>query len=197
MWPNMPILGVIASAITGNISTVSFESIATQTVGSGGASSITFSSIPSTYTHLHIRAIFRNTANSGGGAEENLRMRFNSDSGENYSSHAIIGNGSSASAWAFDAANDNDILLSYGTIPMSNSTASIFGGQFIDVLDYVNNNKFKTIKSFGGVDKNGSGYSNLSSGNWRNTTSITSILLFPQAGNFTEFSSFALYGIKE
>ena len=56
----MPILGVIDSAKTGNLS--SYESIQTITVGSGGASTIVFSSIPSTYAHLQIRALNITTA---------------------------------------------------------------------------------------------------------------------------------------
>jgi hypothetical protein len=197
-----PILtGIIASGISGHLTPPwspegAYDSLATITVGSTAVSSITFSGIPTGYKHLQIRTFSRNNANSGGGAEENMRMRFNGDSGENYSSHAIIGNGSSASAWAFDASNDNDILLSYGTIPMSNATANVFGAQIIDILDYTNSNKFKTIKSIGGVDKNGSGYSNFSSGNWRSLNSINSILLFPQAGAFVQNSQFALYGVK-
>jgi hypothetical protein len=51
----MPILGIIASAITGNLVTTSYESIETVTVGSGGSATVTFSSIPATYTHLQIK----------------------------------------------------------------------------------------------------------------------------------------------
>jgi hypothetical protein len=55
----MPILGIIASAITGNLVTTSYESIATVTVGGGGAATVAFTSIPATYTHLQIRGIGR------------------------------------------------------------------------------------------------------------------------------------------
>jgi hypothetical protein len=55
----MPILGIIASAITGNLVTTSYESIETVTVGSGGSATVlTFSSIPATYTHLQIRVLW-------------------------------------------------------------------------------------------------------------------------------------------
>jgi hypothetical protein len=61
----MPILGIIASAITGNLVTTSYESIATVTVGGGGSATIDFTSIPATYTHLQIRGIARSTNGNG------------------------------------------------------------------------------------------------------------------------------------
>ena len=75
----------------------SYESIATVTVGSGGSSSIDFTSIPSTYTHLQLRMTARCTAQSGGNPT-NVYLRFNSDSGSNYAWHQLAGNGSAASA---------------------------------------------------------------------------------------------------
>ena len=66
----MPILGVIASQITGHLSTNSFESIQTVTVGSGGQSSISFSSIPSTYKHLQLRCF------AAGAGSQRFGIRF-------------------------------------------------------------------------------------------------------------------------
>jgi hypothetical protein len=200
----MPILtGVIASGISGNLASPlvipgGYDALSTVTVGSTALSSITFSGLPTTgYKHLQIRGFFRNNANSGGGAEENLRMRFDGSAGDIYTSHAMIGNGGgSMSFWSFNSSEDNDILLSYGTIPMSNSAANIFGSQIIDILDYGSNSKFKSVKSLGGVDRNGGGYSNFSSGSWRSLDPIDTITLFPQAGAFVQHSHFALYGVR-
>jgi hypothetical protein len=199
----MPILtGVIASGISGNLTPAwrpegAYDALSVVTAGATALSSVTFSGIPTGYKHLQIRAFFRNNANSGGGAEENLRMRFDGSAGDLYTSHALIGNGGGTmSFWSFDSSNDNDILLSYGTIPMSNSTAGIFGSQIIDILDYGSNTKFKSVKSIGGVDRNGGGYANFASGSWRSTNPIDSITLFPQAGAFVQNSQFALYGVK-
>ncbi len=178
------------------LSSSSYESIATVSVGSGGQATVEFTSIPSTYTDLQIRAITRNTGYSGGGAEQSLKMQFNGDTGSNYLTHGLIGNGSSASSYVESLATV--IYWTYGTIPMTDATAGIYGAGILDILDYKNTNKYKTSRFIGGVDTNGStsSYSNFGSGHWRDTAAITSILLFPQAGSFAQYSKFALYGVK-
>jgi len=178
-----PILGIYASQVSGKLwPASSYESIATVTVGAGGASSSSFTSIPSTYKHLQIRWISR----SSGGAY-NPTIQFNSDTGSNYAWHYIDGNGSSASSG--NTANTNNILL-----PAISNNANIFATGIIDILDYSNTNKFKTTRTFQGVDYNGSGAIDLFSGLWRSTSAISSILL-----NFSsaQYSQFALYGIKD
>jgi len=68
----------------------------------------------------------------------------------------------------------------------------------IDILDYANANKYKTIRSLSGTDYNNSnGRLFYSSGNWRSTSAVTTITLTNDSGtNFTQYSSFALYGVK-
>ena len=78
----------------------------------------------------------------------------------------------------------------------ANSTANCFGVAVIDILDYANTNKYKTYRSLTGGDANGSGQVLLRSSNWRSTSAVTSMTLYPGVGNFTQYSSFALYGIK-
>jgi hypothetical protein len=186
----MPILGIWASQITGKLSTPDgYQSIATTTVGAGGAATVTFSSIPSTYTHLQIRGILRHTPDS---PSYGLCSYFNGDTGSNYSFHTLQGDGSSATA----SAATSQIVIVNSQMPGSGATANAFGAVVIDVLDYANTNKFKTSRSLGGWDGNGSGYINLYSGNWRNTAAITSISLTPYNDSFAQYSSFALYGIK-
>jgi len=159
----------------------SFESIATITVGVGGSSSETFSSIPQTYKHLQIRFITR----SNGGAY-NPTIRFNSDSGANYSWHYLDGNGASATSGS--GTSDTSIILA-----SLDGTASTFQVGIIDILDYANTSKYKTIRVLEGVDKNGSGAVDLWSGNWRSTSAISTILLtFSSA----QYSQYALYGIN-
>ena len=177
-----PILGIIASQNYSRVTdTGDMFPISTVTVGSGGAASVTFSSIPSTYTHLQIRIT---EAYSGSGF--NPRVRFNSDTGSNYSWHYVLGDGSSASAGA--AANTTGMFLN------SNTALSTMTVHIIDILDYANINKNKTIRVLDGYDANGSGFIDLWSGNWRNTSAVTSISI--DAGTFAQYSSFALYGIK-
>ena len=86
----MNILGTIASQFSGKFSSF-FESIATVTVGGTAQSTISFTSIPSTFTHLQIRGIARD---SGSLAYSYFGVRFNSDSGSNYRDHYMFGNGS-------------------------------------------------------------------------------------------------------
>jgi hypothetical protein len=178
----MPILGIIASAITGNLVTNSYESIETVTV-STPVSSITFSSIPATYTHLQIRGFGRSTADT------QLDTTFNSDTGANYSHHSLLGYGSGTEASS--GANASKVIMEAMT-----NTASVFAGYIIDILDYANTNKYKTTRNLAGYDSNGAGRVSLNSGNWRNTNAITSITLTARSTTFAEYSQFALYGIK-
>jgi len=172
-----PILGIYASSASPNIFSTSYESIATVTVGAGGASSVTFSSIPSTYTHLQIRAFM-----VGGNF---TTIRFNGDTtGSNYRNHYLVGNGSSASA----SSNANNAYT-----PMSASANGY--ADVIDILDYSNTNKNKTIRALEGYDNNGSGEIYLSSNLWMSTAAISSIVFTPSS-SMSQYSQFALYGIK-
>jgi hypothetical protein len=154
------------------------------TVGSTGSSSITFSSIPQTYTHLQLRAFWCNTIAG------NLKINFNSDTGANYKVHYLYGDGATASA-AVGAVSPNAMTLGY-----SSSTGTYFETSICDVLDYTNTNKNKTIRNLGGNDRNGGGDMELDSGLWMSTSAVTSITLTPQAGTVSQYSSVALYGIK-
>lgn len=183
-------LGIFASANT--TINVSFESIATVTVGSGGTSTITFSNIPGTYTHLQVRWIGRGTlANE---PHVGQRVNFNSDTNSNYSNHLLRGDGASV----FVAQGGNETSNNYlPRITAAGATAGIFGLVVMDILDYANTNKFKTIRCLGGTDRNGSGEVRWTSGNWRSTSAITSMsFAINDGGNFAEYTQFALYGIK-
>lgn len=159
------------------------EPIATTLVGSGGTSTITFSNIPNTYKHLQIRAIGKGA--SAGGRQ--ILFQFNGDTGSNYNSHHIYGDGASATAQAKGTSTN-------GWVTYWDSAQ--FGCAIMDILDYANTNKYKTTRTLGGHDLNGSGYILLRSGLWMNTAAVTSISLFTDSGNFTEHSRFSLYGIK-
>jgi hypothetical protein len=162
------------------------EPIATQLVGSGGTSTITFSNIPSTYKHLQLRAI---NAKSGG-ASDAIYVRFNSDSGSNYSQHRIYGDGSSATAYGASSTTAALELVCMGT------SSTNFGTFVLDALDYGNINKYKTVRALAGQDKSGSGQIMLGSGAWLNTSAITSITLTGSSATIAEFSRFSLYGIR-
>ena len=174
-------------------STTSYESIATVTVGAGGSSSISFSSIPSTYKHLQVRYLSRSAAAAN---TASLIVRFNSDSGSNYYNyHEIYADGSTAAAYAGGAGTSYQI----DQIPAANKTSGIFGVGIIDVLDYLDTNKNKTVRTLDGWDANGTGAVTFSSGLWKPTTpvTITSITITENnSNNLAQYSSFALYGVK-
>ena len=158
-----------------------YESIATTTVGAGGSATITFSSIPSTYKHLQVRLVnLRSSADI-------MQLEFNSDTTTtNYYWHRLDGDGTSVSAVA-----GNKNLIGY----VGNTTAP--AANIIDVLDYANTNKYKTSRNLFGEDRNGSGIVALQSMLWKNTAAINSIVFKCESGgNFNQYSSFALYGIK-
>jgi hypothetical protein len=187
---------MIGNAIAGFLgtgvaaSTTAYESIATTTVGSGGSSSVNFSSIPSTYTHLQIRIMARD--NRAGNLHSNINMTFNSDTAANYAQHSLLGNGSTASAAGYANQTEAFAIRCTG----ASAPASTFGVGVIDILDYANTNKFKTVRSLNGNDQNGAGELYLYSDLWRSTSAITSIVLNPVTTPIQQYSSFALYGIK-
>lgn len=185
----MPILGIIASSITGNLFTNSYESIATTTVGSGGSATITFSSIPAIYKHLQIRAFCKCTASDSN--IQSIFGQFNSDTGSNYARHFLNGSGSAVAQNGYTSQTS----MFFGTNINANVT-SVFASNVIDILDYTNTNKYKTTRSMSGVDANGTGFVQFMSGLWLNTAAITSITIRPNSDDFAQYSSFALYGIR-
>lgn len=191
-----PLIGIIASSGVA-AATSAYESIATTTVGAGGASSVTFSSIPSTYTHLQIRSINRNTRGLSG-MVATLAMSFNSDvTAGNYYRHRLEGDGSTAYAGA-NAGNGTNGFY-FADSMGDGSTSGMFSGFVTDILDYKSTNKNKTVRTiFGGDNNSTGGVVGINSGLWSKTPeAITSITIVVNGGyNFTQYSSFALYGIK-
>lgn len=180
-----PMLGIMASAISGNLWAPGkdFDSIATVTV-STAVSSISFTSIPSTYRHLQLRA------NAAASAAANISIQFNGDTGTNYSYHFLEGNGATVSAGGSGGST-------YIVGPVVTNTASSFTGMVIDVLDYKDTNKNTTLRSLSGADLNGSSnWLTFNSGAWFNTAAINSISITVSGATFAANSHWALYGIK-
>jgi hypothetical protein len=183
----MPILGIMASQISGHLwqPDGAYDSLATATVGSGGLATVTFASIPSTYKHLQIRLMGRG---SSGGAE-NVLLKYNGSTTTYFALHQLYGDGSSAYATADSATGNN--LTGY----VSGAT-NTFGVAIIDILDYSNTSKYKVNRTLTGFDNNGSGFVLLRSGLWQNTAAITQIDLSLGSTTFQQYSSIALYGVK-
>lgn len=164
------------------------EPIATTLLASN-QSSIAFSNIPQGYKHLQLRFLGRDDRAS---TLDTILMRFNSDSGSNYYTHYLMGNGASATASGFSGTG-----IEVYRITGSSAGASMFGAGVLDVLDYSNVYKFKTSRSLAGADMNGSGEVVFGSGLWMNTAAITSVTLTPTNGtNFVTNTRISLYGIK-
>jgi hypothetical protein len=161
-----------------------FESIATITVGSGGASYVEFTSIPATYSHLQLRlSALYSTGN-------NMHLRYNNDTTNgNYTWHHLYADGATAASNA--GVNGGRNLIGYAT-NASNPVVSV-----TDILDYANTSKLKTVRTIAGQDNNGSGEVALWSGVYNATSvAISSLRVTPEAGTISQYSIFALYGVK-
>jgi hypothetical protein len=163
-----------------------YDSIATATAA-GGETSFTFSSIPSTYTHLQIRCFAKASSTSS-----TIQVILNADTtAGNYARHQFWGTGSGtgATSWGSSAY--------IGAVNLS-GTANIFNASVTEILDYANTSKYKTGRVISGNDTNNAGNAviELDSFVWMNTNAITSIQLKCDVGSFSQYSSFALYGIK-
>jgi hypothetical protein len=189
----MPILGILASSRPAFELVGSYDSLATVTVPSGGVASITFAGIPTGYKHLQIRGIAK--SDETGGSADSLRLRFNSDTGANYSRHRLYGYNSVIYA---SGAGSTTYMQTFDYPYSDSGGTNTFGAGVLDILDYANTSKYKTIRNLAGVETNAAVNSALSlfSGSWRNTDAITTITLTTGSGNFVQYSQFALYGIR-
>lgn len=138
------------------------------------------------YKHLQLRITTRDNRSSFAGSQ--LYMRFNADTGANYSWHTLQGSGSSVSSGAGSGASLMYVCDNVG----GSGTGSAWAGAIIDILDFSNTNKYKTMRALGGMAQ-AYNWLNLSSGSWRNTDAITSII-FSGLGSQVAGSRFSLYG---
>lgn len=177
-------LGLIGSFPTPVTS--SFESIATSTLGAN-ASSVTFSSIPNTYTSLQIRILGFKVTTS-----DFIKVQFNSDTAANYASHGVDADGTAVNAYGLSSQNEMGISRFSGwTVSTTLPFVTI-----LDIHDYASTSKNKTIRVFSGQDRNGAGRVDLDSGLWMNTSAVNAISFTAASGNLGTGSVFSLYGIK-
>jgi hypothetical protein len=194
----MPILGITASQITGRLTapdTGAMFPIGMVQVGSS-TPSVTFSSIPSTYTHLQLR-VFGRTDRAGSAYDAFLIKANNDATSANYTYHYIEGQGATPTAGNENGTYGGAVVY---RLPGAGATASIFGATITDILDYRNTSKYKTLRSLGGFDNNSAspaGDIYFGSNLWLSTTAISSLVIVPRTGtNFVQYTQFALYGIK-
>jgi len=165
---------------------MAISKISTVEIGSGGAASIDFTSIPGTYTDLMVVCSLREASTTGSTAG----IRFNNDSATNYLSRRLQGNGSSALSATYSSGTEIDII-----IDASDMTSSTFGSMQMYVPNYAGaTNKSVSIESLS--ENNATlAYQRLSAGIWNSTAAITSIKIFGSAGNLAQYSSATLYGV--
>jgi len=181
-----PNIGVIASSTRQGLSTTSYQSIATATVGAGGATSVSFTSIPSTFTHLEIRATLVNASNF-----YSIKLRFNSDSGANYN-YSQLFSYNPTNGGGDGPGTDTGALVGIG----AKNSASYSSAMVAKIYEYAKTNLYKRVVGWGGVDGNGTGQTKLTYVYWANTNAITDIYCYADGSTMNQYTQFALYGIK-
>jgi hypothetical protein len=164
-----------------------FIKIASVTVGSGGASSIDFTSIPSTWTDLVVKASLRDTYT--GAVTRPFILKLNGSS-SSYSAKFLLGDGASASSFS-----DTSGYIGYETT--TTTTANTFASLDIYLPSYAGSN-YKSYSIDGVTENNGTtANASLAASLWSNTAAVNQVTLYPFSGNnFVQYSTAVLYGIK-
>ena len=161
---------------------LTYTAIATVTVGSGGAANIQFTSIAASWTDLLIKISGRSDANNVG-----IDIALNGVT-TNQSYRRLRGDGSAASSTTLTALR---VINGYST-----ATANTFGNTEVYIPNYAGSTN-KSLSADGVNENNATeAYADLGAGLWSNTSAITSITLTPNSGNFVQYSTATLYGIK-
>ena len=169
---------------------MTMQLIATTTVGSGGEASITFSSIPETFTDLLIVHSLR--SNRTGATGDNLKMSINGQGfGTNITTRTLFGTGSGVNSFT-------NVVSAGGVTATSTGTSNTFGNNQIYIPNYTSA-VAKSISVDGVGENNGTeSYQYISASLWNQTAAITSIELDPDDGTLLlEHSSAWLYGITK
>ena len=153
-----------------------YDAIASYTFGSA-ASSYTFSSIAASWTDLIL--VCSANGNRASNADS-LAIRFNSDSGTNYSYTYLLGDYTNT---ASSGRNTNQTNIFVGNFT-SNSVSNNFSSHIIQIMNYNNSTTYKSVIARAGTIAGG-GYDGLFAiaGLWRSTSAITSILVRSETGN--------------
>jgi hypothetical protein len=183
----MPILGTIASSKFVATSATNYQSIATATVSGATGTNLDFTSIPQTFKHLQLRGYVKLNGSSG-----NLSFRVGNgslDTGSNYSIHYFYTTGAST-------VSAGEINKNEGYIGYYQSANGMWASFILDILDYQNTSKYKTMMSQQASVHSTDGIIMLNSSNWRSTSAIDTIRVFSNnAFDFVQNSTVALYGI--
>jgi hypothetical protein len=167
-----------------------FVKIASTTVGSGGAGSIEFTSIPSTYTDLVLKLSLRTSYSSAN--REDLKLNFNSNT-SNWTDQYFVGTGSAVTAnfngWSGVAGFP-------GQVNTAITTSNTFTNLEISILNYAGSSGKSWLSDLSEENNAVETRSFLVSGLWNNSAAITSIQVIPFFTAFVQHSTATLYGIS-
>jgi hypothetical protein len=187
-------LGIFSAAgAGGEVVAGDYELIESSIISGSSTSSITFSNLgdySSTYKHLQIRWVARGT---NAATLVGLYLRYNNDSGSNYSFQEYTGRQTLTGARTALASQTSAYL---GDMTGASESSNIFSAQMLNILDPYSTTKTKASQGFWGVSSSSVRRVGLSTQAWYSTSSVTSIMLFPSTAFFAADSRFSLYGIR-
>lgn len=167
--------------------------ITTTTVGSGGATSVTFTGIPATYTDLVVLGQLRHNYNGN----ELVCLRLNGDTSSSYSGKKIA-----ASDYAAVDNSDNGSITDgfyFARVGGTNLTSNTFGNFRLLIANYTGSQQ-KTIVAEDGVETNSNvgPDTGMAAGRWTGTAAVNSLTIYGYFGRtFVENSIISLYGITK
>jgi len=164
---------------------VTYEPIATTTLGSA-ASTITFNSIPNTFTDLRLVWVVRASTTS-----VFPYVTFNNDTGTNYSWTRVYGDGASAASQR----NTTRAYIAPQWFTGISDATDQFNLLTLDIFSYAGST-YKTALTTSQADKNGSGTVERTVGLWQSTSAINRIDLTASSSTWAAGTTATLYGIK-
>jgi hypothetical protein len=159
------------------------------TVGSGGASSIDFTSIPATYTDLQV--ILSTRLTSTGGATDTTWLNSVNSNTSSFTDLVIRSDAASITGFV-----PSETPYYVGQSPTGSALSSTFASHVVYIPDYTNTSYNKSIGNHSAQENNTTtAYIGATSGVWSQTAAISSLSFTPNSGNFAQYSSAYLYGI--
>jgi hypothetical protein len=186
----MLLLGVVQAQAAGDVSFGSYDLLQTEIL-TGTQASVTFSSLgdyATDYQHLQMRITARTDLAD---VADTMRIRFNSDSGSNYTQHNLRGNGSTVASSGSSSQTQADFAIATS----ATATANNFSAQVTDILDPFETTKYTTMRTLHGISQSFNSI-RLISNLWMDTSAVDSILIFADSGDFVSGCRFSLYGLK-
>ncbi len=206
----MPIIGSLAGASSrglgglrtfGSLFLSSYESIQTVYLSDANASTVDFTNIPQTFTHLELR--FSAASDRTNNFLDDVQVRFGNgsiDTGGNYNYRTFGFEGIGGGAFRTQTTGGAGFMQSGLCVGGSQSTDHQNGIGILTIPNYTSTNVFKSLYGPTGFSTNSGSQTNrfgLFQGGWASTNAITHIRLTLANSNWLRYSHFALYGLKE